>query len=264
MASEITEEEDEYGCFIIKTEAHRNKIRQIIEHQKSLYFSSSASSSCSSTAASCSFSASSHTSSSLLKLMKGGNTSLRRLFEMEHTSLATHMKEYSGSPIIKPILLWGSDTDDGICDDPWMTFKKVETVNAFNSPYGSASEGSFIDREFTYQKSRHKLHKRKLSRTNNFRRLPRFIQWTCRGFRFRFRLRRIRLMICGRICWDKHIFDTKQDTANISTPTNLAKVPIPGLGAGYTWYVLVQFCLFGYQKWVSIVHYLPTFFCIQV
>lgn len=197
MASEITEEEDEDGCFIIKTEAHRNKIRQIIEHQKSLYLSSSASSSCSSRAASSS--SSSRTSSSLLKLMKGGNTSLRRLFEMEHTSLATHIKEYSGSPIIKPILLWGSDTDDGICDDPWMTFKKVETVNAFNSPYGSASEGSFIDREFTYQKSRHKCRKRKLSKTKTFRRLPRFIQWTCRGFRFRFRLRRLRIMICGRI-----------------------------------------------------------------
>ncbi|KAL8146542.1 hypothetical protein AgCh_004318 [Apium graveolens] len=198
MASEITEEEDEDDCFIIKTEAHRNKIRQIIEHQKSLYFSSSASSSCSSTATSSS-SSSSRTSSSLLKLMKGGNTSLRRLFEMEHTSLATHMKEYSGSPVIKPILLWGSDTDDGICDDPWMTFKKIETVNTFNSPYGSASEGSFIDREFTYQKSRQKWRKRKLSRTKTFRRLPRFIQWTCRGFRFRFRLRRIRIMICGRI-----------------------------------------------------------------
>lgn len=196
MALEITEEEDEDGCFIIKTEAHRNKIRQIIQHQKSLYFSSSASSSYSSTAASFS---SSRTNSSLLELMKGGNTSLRRLFDMERTSLATHMKEYSGSPIIKPILLWGSDTDDGISDDPWMKFKKVETVNDFKSPNGSASEGSYIDREFAYKRSRHKWRKRKLNRTKTFRRLPRFIQWTCRSFRFRFRLRSIRIMICGRI-----------------------------------------------------------------
>uniref|UniRef100_A0A162A518 Uncharacterized protein n=2 Tax=Daucus carota subsp. sativus TaxID=79200 RepID=A0A162A518_DAUCS len=196
MASEITQEEDEDDCFIIKTEAHRNRIRQIIEHQKSLYFSSSASVSYSSTASS---SVSSRTSHSLLGLMKGGNTSLRRLFEMEHTSLATHMKEYSGSPIIKPLLLWGSDTDDGICDDPWRTFKKAETVNAFDSPYGSASEGSFIDKDFAYQKSRSKWRRRKLNRTKSFRRLPRFIKWTCRGFRFRFRLRRIRIMICGRI-----------------------------------------------------------------
>lgn len=199
MALEITEEEDEDDCFIIKTEAHRNKIRQIIEHQKSLYFSSSASSSYSSKAASCSSSASSRASSSLLELMKGGNTSLRRLFDMEHTSLGTHMKEYSGSPIIKPILLWGSDTDDGICDDPWMKYKKVATVNNFKSPYGSGSEGSFIDREFAYQNSRQKWRKRKIKRTKTFRRLPRFILWTCRGFRFRFRLRRIRIMICGRI-----------------------------------------------------------------
>lgn len=200
MASEeIIEEEDEEGIFIINTEAQKDKIRQIIEYQKSLYFASSSSSSHSSTAASCSSFPSSRASNSLLDLMKEGNTSLRRLFDMEHTSLATHMKEYSSSPVIKPILLWGSDTDDGAYDDPWMEIKRTEPSNAYRSPMGSASGGSFMDGESAYQNRKQKMRKRKLSRTKTFRRLPRFTQWRCRGFRFRLRFRRVRIMICGRI-----------------------------------------------------------------
>lgn len=37
--------------------------------------------------------------------MRGGSTSRRRLFDMEHTSLADHFEEYSGTPVIKPFLL---------------------------------------------------------------------------------------------------------------------------------------------------------------
>lgn len=118
---------------------------------------------------------------------------------MEHTSLATHMKEYSSSPVIKPILLWGSDTDDGVYDDPWMAIKRTQPSNAYRSPMGSALGGSFMDGESAYQNRKQKMRKPKLSRTKTFRRLPRFTQWRCIGFRFRLRFRRVRIMICGRI-----------------------------------------------------------------
>ena len=49
---------------------------------------------------------------------------------MEHTSLENYLKDYSGSPVIKPILLWGSDTDDGGVhhDDPWMSIKQARAM----------------------------------------------------------------------------------------------------------------------------------------
>ncbi|KAJ4704476.1 ATP-dependent Clp protease proteolytic subunit like [Melia azedarach] len=95
--SEITEENDEEEAVWL-TGSQREKVRRIIEHQKSLYWSSSSPSSQSSSSASCSSFSSCQKSSSLLELMKGGSTSLRRLFDMEHTSLSTYFDKYSGSP----------------------------------------------------------------------------------------------------------------------------------------------------------------------
>ncbi|CAK9139964.1 unnamed protein product [Ilex paraguariensis] len=202
MTSEITEDEDEEALYTIDTEAKKNKIRRIIEYQKSLYFSSSSSTSFSSAAASCSSFSSSRRSSSLLELMKEGSTSLRRLFDMEHTSLAAHLRDYSCSPVIKPILLWGSDTDDGVHDDPWRSIKQIgDTVHSKNDGQsGLASEGSFFDGGTVHQNREVRMFgKRKLIRTKSFRRLPRFRVGRCGGFTFRFRLiKRLRIMICGR------------------------------------------------------------------
>ncbi|GLT89448.1 hypothetical protein SLE2022_074280 [Rubroshorea leprosula] len=88
--SEITEENDEDNPSIINDKALKKRLRRIIAYQKSLYFSSSSPSSLSSSASSCSSFSSSRTSSSLTDLRKGGNTSLKRLFDMEHTSLSTY------------------------------------------------------------------------------------------------------------------------------------------------------------------------------
>ncbi|KAJ0087827.1 hypothetical protein Patl1_31675 [Pistacia atlantica] len=124
MKPEITEEKDDEEETCCLTGDQRDKIRRIIEYQKSIYLSSS-SSSFSSSSASCSSFFSSRRRSTLLELMKGGSTSLRRLFDMEHTSLATHFDNYSGSPIIKTIPLWGSDTDDELNYDPWANIKQI-------------------------------------------------------------------------------------------------------------------------------------------
>lgn len=200
MASEITEEQEEDGeeeapC-TINTQAQRDKIRGIIEYQKSLYFSSSSSSS-SSLSASCSSFSSSRKSANLLELMKEGSTSLRRLFDMEHTSLATHWKNYSGSPIIKPILLWGSDEEGRVYDDPWIGIKNIGVGVGIDSQSGGGQSGltskeAFDDGEF--EKSR--IGKHRMARTKSFRRLPRFRNRRFRGFRLR--LRKFRIMICGR------------------------------------------------------------------
>lgn len=128
---------------------------------------------------------------------------MRRLFDMEHTSLATHWKDYSGSPIIKPILLWGSDEEGRVYDDPWIGIKNIGVGVGLGLGLDSQSGGGqsgliskegFNDGEF--EKSR--ISKHRLSRTKSFRRLPRFRKWRFRGFRLRLRLRRFRIMICGR------------------------------------------------------------------
>ncbi|KAM7463980.1 hypothetical protein LguiA_032101 [Lonicera macranthoides] len=200
LSSKITEEQEEDGeeeapC-TINTQAQRDKIRGIIEYQKSLYFSSSSSSS-SSSSASCSSFSSSRKSANLLELMKEGSTSLRRLFDMEHTSLATHWKDYSGSPIIKPILLWGSDEEGRVYDDPWIGIKNIGVGVGLDSQSGGGQSGltskeGFDDGEF--EKSR--MGKHRMARTKSFRRLPRFRNRRFRGFRLR--LRKFRIMICGR------------------------------------------------------------------
>ncbi|CAI9782398.1 unnamed protein product [Fraxinus pennsylvanica] len=197
MASEITQEEDEENP--VDKEAEKQKIRQIIDYQKSLYFSSSSSSSSSS-----SFSASRSSLSSpgksrnLLGLMKEGSTSLRRLFDMEHTSLGNYFKDYSGSPIIKPILLWGSESDDGIHDDPWMEIKQIKGSSESridDQIRVVSSKGSSDDQEIIHKRMS-RIRRRKLTRTKSYKRLPRFVFWRFGGFRFR--LRKLKVMICGR------------------------------------------------------------------
>ncbi|XVE76526.1 hypothetical protein DITRI_Ditri12bG0180800 [Diplodiscus trichospermus] len=192
ISSEITEEQDEENLNFINSEVQKESISRIIQYQKSLYWSSSSSSSLSSAAASSSSVSSSHRSSSLLELMKSGSTSLKRLFDMEHTSLLTHFQDYSGSPIVKSIPLWGSDTD-GEAQDPWACVKQSGSFNNVETGNRSdfASDGSFMDKDFSVKNR--KIHKsnRRLTRKKSFRRLPRL--------RFRLRLRRFRIMICGRL-----------------------------------------------------------------
>lgn len=206
MAPQIAEyenDEEEPPC-LIDSEAQKDKVRQIIKYQKYLYFSSSSSSSLSSAGVSCSSFASSRRSSSLLDLMKEGSTSLGRLFDLEHTSLKTYLNEYSGSPVIKPILLWGSDTDDGgNLYDPWMSIKQANTIVDFTSTAGQtglASDDSLTKRRPIPQNVHSSITRvnRRLTRKKSFRRLPRFRLWIFSGFRFRLRLRRLRVIICDR------------------------------------------------------------------
>ncbi|KAF5750849.1 hypothetical protein HS088_TW03G01189 [Tripterygium wilfordii] len=203
MESEIHEENDEDTMSIINKEAQKERIRSIIEYQKSLYWSSLSSSSLSSSAASaCSSFSSSRQTGSLLNLMKNGSTSLRRLFDMEHTSLGTHFEHYSGSPTIKSIPLWGSDTDDEQMHDPWASIRQFGTSSHFGVDGLSkfASEGSFMDGDFGFQDRKVQGRNPKLTRKRSFRRLPGFGLSRFRRFRFRFRLfKRLRIAICGRI-----------------------------------------------------------------
>lgn len=200
MASEIKEEAG--SCNNIDAETQILNIRRIIQYQKSLYYSSSSSSSSSSSAgASCSSFSYPRKSNSLLELMKEGSTSLRRLFDMEHTSLENYFKDYSGSPIIKPILLWGSDTDDGLDHHHhhhhpyWMSIKQTRSMVDSRS-HSQTWMASVEDVTNVLPRP----SKRRLTRTKSFRRLPpRFRFWICGGFRFRLRLlRRLRIIIRGR------------------------------------------------------------------
>ncbi|KAL0375319.1 UNVERIFIED_CONTAM: hypothetical protein Sradi_3447600 [Sesamum radiatum] len=206
MASEITEEDEDienHPCMEDK-EAEKTRIRRIIAYQRSLYFSSSSSSSFSSAAAASTSSFTSpRRSSRLLDLMREGSTSLRRLFDMEHTSLGNYFKDYTVSPIIKPVLLWGGDTDSDVHDDPWAELKIIG--GSFDSRNGHqngilSSKGSFNDEEHMQHSIRLKTRRRKLIRTKSYKSLPRFSFWRCGvGFKFRLRLiRKLRIMIRGK------------------------------------------------------------------
>uniref|UniRef100_A0A9I9CGH0 Uncharacterized protein n=1 Tax=Cucumis melo TaxID=3656 RepID=A0A9I9CGH0_CUCME len=185
--SEITEEEEDVPRFI-DPEVQKERIRQILEYQKSVYSSSSMSSS----------SKSSCRSSSLLDLMKAGNTSLRRLFEMQHTSLATYFHKYSGSPMIKSIPLWGSDSDVEIFD-AWASVKIGLSHNSGSHRTHCTSSGGSIDRKTGLGHSTIGVSKHRLTRKKSFRKLPRFsFLWSSGRFRIRFRLRRLRILICGK------------------------------------------------------------------
>ncbi|KAK8518138.1 hypothetical protein V6N13_027623 [Hibiscus sabdariffa] len=177
---EITEEQDEESPYFINSAAEKQSIRRIIQHQKSLYWSSSSSPTITSASAAASSSSVSsyQRSSSLLELMKSGSTSLKRLFESDHTSLLTHFQDYSGSPVLKSIPLWGSDTDDEV-EDPWTDIKRTGSLNKFET--GSLSGSASKTRN-----SRHRLTRKK-----SYRKLP--------GFKFRLRIKRLSIMICGRL-----------------------------------------------------------------
>lgn len=208
---EITEENEKETCFI-DTEAQKDRVRKIIEFQKSLYRSSSY---MSSSSASCSSFSASHksSSSSLFNLMKRGSTSLRRLFDMEHTSLSTYFETYSGSPLIKSIPLWDDDDSDDQEShyDPWASIKQLSKSTTIN---GSKIDGlgqtknacysdgnTFLDAVgFGFQAhKKERIGQRRLTRKKSFRRLPGYGFRKFRGFRFRFRLiKRLRIVICGR------------------------------------------------------------------
>ncbi|KAK1264594.1 hypothetical protein QJS04_geneDACA011455 [Acorus gramineus] len=172
--SEITEEQDDEA---VNVEVMKERIRKIITHQRSLYASSLSSSSFSSAASTSTTSVSSK-NSSLFELMKGGGTTLRRLFDMEHTPFEV----YSESPVVKPICLWGSDVEE---ETP-MSWASVKAFKASEEDDGVG-----------YTKRAQK-QQRRLKRKRSFRRLPGFGIWMCKGFRVRLRLRRLRVLICGR------------------------------------------------------------------
>ncbi|KAK8685315.1 hypothetical protein V6N13_041318 [Hibiscus sabdariffa] len=195
ISSEITEEQEEENPYPTNSAAaQKQSIRRIIQHQKSLYWSSSSSSSLTSASAAASSSSvsSSRRSTSLLELMKSGSTSLKRLFKMEHTSLLTHFQDYSGSPVLKSIPLWGSDTD-GEAEDPWASIKWIGSLNRFEtgSLSGFASEDSFKEKHSRFNNGKIRNSKHRLTRKKSYRKLP--------GFRFRLRIKKLRIMICGRL-----------------------------------------------------------------
>ncbi|KAF7845383.1 hypothetical protein G2W53_002288 [Senna tora] len=110
--------------------------------------------------------------------MKGGSTCLRRLFDMEHTSLATHFDDYSGSPIIKPIPLWDSDSEREY-EDPWELIKKIgcTQISGIDRESELASKGSNnnMNEDYGFQnKNVLRSRKKRLSRKKSFRRLPGF------------------------------------------------------------------------------------------
>ncbi|CAK8541896.1 unnamed protein product [Lathyrus sativus] len=201
MSHEITEETEEESQWFINTKYQKEKIMKIIQNQKSLYSSSTTTSSSLSLSSSIATSFSYSKSSSLLELMKGGSTSMRRLFDMEHTSLSNHFDYYSGSPIIKPISLWDSDSDREF-HDPWALFKKIGSTNGYGIDRESelASKGTHMDEDFGSHNRNDKKGKHKLSRKKSFRRLPRFSLWRCGRFKFHLRLRRFKFRI-----WDRKL-----------------------------------------------------------
>ncbi|AES79451.1 hypothetical protein MtrunA17_Chr7g0241901 [Medicago truncatula] len=196
MSHEIIEEKEEESHWFINTKEQKEKIMKIIQYQKSLYLSTSSSSSSSSAASSSSYSK----SSSLLDLMKVGSTSMRRLFDMEHTSLSNHFDYYSGSPIIKPISLWDSDSEREF-QDPWDLIKKIgsKKFHGIDRESELASKGSRMDEDFgSHNRNDIKVKHNKLTRKRKFRKLPGLGFWRCGRFRFALTLRRIKFRIWGR------------------------------------------------------------------
>lgn len=114
---------------------------------------------------------------------------------MEHTSLEKHFKEYSGSPLIRPVFLWGSDTDGDQHDhhDPWAGFEKTQTPRFWEDEWRLSSRGSCDNGEIQERVRMGKQRRRKLHRTQSYKRLPRFSLWRCGRFRFKLRLIRFRL-----------------------------------------------------------------------
>ena len=204
--SEITEDKDDDDVnSFVDAETQRERIRKIIEYQKSLDSSLASSSSSSyskpSSASCCSLRSSVRKSKSLFDLMRSGSTSLRRLFDMEHTSLATYFEDYSGSPVIKPIFLWESDAENEM-QDPWeavITHFRPATDAGTHEADRFSSKFSFVDEDLSSRKRKLRIGNYKLTRKKSFRKLPRFGLWICKGFRFRLRLRKkLRIVTCKR------------------------------------------------------------------
>lgn len=190
MSHEITEETEEESHWFINTQYQKEKIRKIIHYQQSLYLSTSSSLS----------SSSKSKSSSLLELMKGGSTSMRRLFDMEHTSLSNHFDYYSGPPIMKPISLWDSDSEREF-QDPWDLIKQIGSTNFsfIDRESELASKGSHMDEDEDFGSHKNaKKGKHQLSRKKSFRKLPGFSSWRRRRFKFHLRLRKFKFRIWGR------------------------------------------------------------------
>ncbi|KAL1543550.1 hypothetical protein AAHA92_20512 [Salvia divinorum] len=194
MASEITEDRGQDPPPIEQKEAEKIRIRQIIDYQKSIYFSSSSSASSSSSYST----SSSKGSRRLLDLMREGSAPLKRLFDMEHTSLEKYFKDYSGSPLIRPILLWGDDDDDEAHDDPWTGFGSRFGDDEWNHSW----HGSFSNGDVHHGKKMKKLGRRKLYRAKSYKRLPRIGLWRCGRFRFK-----LRLMVKLRVLIRRKVFD---------------------------------------------------------
>nr|GEY85178.1 hypothetical protein [Tanacetum cinerariifolium] len=187
MSSEIIEEDvHEDTFFMLNKEAQKQKIRHLLKHQKNQYNSScSSSSSCSSyslVAQSSSFSSLDKSQSrKLLNLMKKGSTSLRRLFDMEHTSLANHFEYYSGSCETKTIPLWGSDSDDGVHDDPWFGITKFDR-GLIQVPQENERRAEEEKEEDEHQECKKTpLKKQKLTRKKSFAKLPSFYKFRLRA-----------------------------------------------------------------------------------
>ncbi|KAE8099230.1 hypothetical protein FH972_017227 [Carpinus fangiana] len=88
-----------------------------------------------------------------------------------------------------------SDSDhDEYEHDPWAPVKQFGP----NGQTKTASEGGFMDGELDFGIRKSKTSNRMLKRKKSFRRLPGFGLWRCRGFRFRLKLKRLRIVICGR------------------------------------------------------------------
>lgn len=184
MVPEISEEDFEETSEIIDPEVQKQRIRQIIEYQKSVCLSSTFSSS----VASCSSLSSSHKGNSLLESIERGRFSLGRLFEMEHASLATHWQDFNGSPMIKPISLRDNDRDDRF-HDPWMSIRQIGPTRDLGPD------------EFGLENREARIMTRKLSRTKSFRRLPGFGCCICRGFWFKLKSRLPQIMVFRRKFW---------------------------------------------------------------
>jgi len=222
---EITqEEEDDESHVRVDPQVQKERIRKIISHQKSLYLSNSSPliSDSNSSASSRRSSSSSSNRSSLLELMKVGGMSLGRLFDMEHTSLAAHLKDYSASPITRPIFLWGTDS----CEDDhlayayayaWSPLKLLRRSSSSSSCCNSGlilepeGEGIFAKEHYSSpppplmkKKKKESIGSRqqRLTRKRSYKALPRFRIWRrCKGFRLLFKLRlRLKIVIVGKCC----------------------------------------------------------------
>lgn len=177
MSLEITEEYDEENP--LTNTLKKEGIKRIIEYQKSIY-SSSLSDKISAE------SSSTHQSKRLMELMESGNTSLRRLFDMEDTRLANHLKDYYGYP---PVTKWESNREDE-GHDPWLA------INELTRPDSAIETHSVNHQVGVNTRRRQRARNRKLTRKKSFKRLPGGLR--CMIFRFRLRIKRVRIIICSK------------------------------------------------------------------